>query len=290
MTELYFSEISSSLNSYYVNIQDDSPDKLWIEACLKRFNGYPNLEQLWKLVDEVWIEFGCDKDLSEANLSAFYSHPVWLLNGLFMEQDQASLNNRRCFVDYVVSHSPARVADIGGGFGALARMIGKACPNAQIEIIEPYPHPEAIRRAEEVTNVNYCPQLTGDYDLLIATDVFEHVPDPIALVQATAKHLKLNGTYLIANCFYPVVLCHLPETFHFRYSWNEILAALGLKPSRHVAYGQVFTKEVSEGSVERARLLEKRSQSMFRWLDSLPVIRWKTQAASSIFSTFAKAL
>jgi hypothetical protein len=290
MTELYSDKtlnFSNFLSSNYIDIQNDGSDKPWIEVCLKRFNGYPNLEQLWKLMDEVWIEFGCDKDLSEANLSAFYSHPIWLLNGLFIEQDQASLSNRRCFVNYVVSQSPARVADIGGGFGTLARMIGEACPNAQIEIIEPHPHPEAIRRVEEIANVTYCPQLSGDYDLLIATDVFEHVPDPIALVQATAKHLKLNGNYLIANCFYPVILCHLPETFHFRYSWNQVLEALGLEPGKPVAYGFEFNKR-TEGFIDRARSLEKQSQRMFGWFDGLPILRGKVRFGRFIFSSLAR--
>ena len=201
MTESYSSENSNLLNPDNISIRDNCLDKSWLENCFKRFNGYPNLEQLWKLVDEVWIEFGCDKNLNEANLSAFYSHPVWLLNGLLTENDERSFNNRKYFTNYVVEQAPMRVADIGGGFGTLARMIGTACPQAQIEIIEPHPHPEAIHLTEALANVKYCPQLSGNYDLLIAPDVFEHVPDPISLVEATASHLKLGGKYLIAIVF-----------------------------------------------------------------------------------------
>lgn len=286
MTESYSSENSNLLNPDNISIRDNCLDKSWLENCFRRFGGYPDLEQLWKLVDEVWIEFGCDKNLNEANLSVFYSHPVWLLNGLFIEQDQASLSNRQCFVNYAVNQAPVRVADIGGGFGTLARMIGTACPQAQIEIIEPHPHPEAIHRTEALANVKYCPQLSGNYDLLIATDVFEHVPDPIALVEATASHLKLGGKYLIANCFYPVILCHLPQTLHFRYSWNEVLAALGLKPEKQIAYGYEFTRELG-GSIERARFLEQRSQKMSKWFDSLPINRGKTRIGSLVFSALS---
>lgn len=287
MTELYSSENKNLLNPDNISIRDNCLDKSWLENCFKRFSGYPDLEQLWKLVDEVWIEFGCDKNLNEANLFAFYSHPVWLLNGLLTENDERSFSNRKYFTNYVAEQAPMRVADIGGGFGTLARMIGTTCPHAQIEIIEPHPHPEAIHRTEELANVKYCSQLSGNYDLLIATDVFEHVADPIALVEATASHLKLGGKYLIANCFYPVVLCHLPQTFHFRYSWNEVLAALGLKPGKQIAYGYEFTKELG-GSIERARSLEQRSQSMFRWFDSFPTNRGKTRINSLVFSAFAR--
>lgn len=264
-------------------------DSIYLEGCFQLYGGYPSLQQLYKLMDDTWREIGCDEDLSESNLSAFYSHPVWLLNGIFIEQDQTSLNNRKIFLDYIVDESPVRVGDIGGGFGTLARMIGKACPHTQIEVIEPHPHPEAIRRANELSNVNYCPELSGQYDLLIATDVFEHVPDPITLVQATASHLKPNGKYLIANCFYPVILCHLPQTFHFRYSWNVVLAALGLKPGKQVAYGWEFTQQ-EEGSIERARFVENQSQKIFPWIQSLPIGRGKVRLGRILFRFFASIL
>ena len=83
------------------------------------------------------------------------------------------------------------------------------------------------------------------------------------------------------------ILCHLPQTFHFRYSWNEVLAALGLKPGKQIAYGYEFTKELG-GSIERARFLEQRSQKIFKWFDSLPINRGKTRIGSLFFSIFAR--
>ncbi|MEA1048976.1 class I SAM-dependent methyltransferase [Lamprobacter modestohalophilus] len=124
------------------------------------------------------------------------AHPVWLLNGLFIEQHAQSLDNRRRFTDWVAAQSPRRVADYGGGFGGLARMIGAACPSAEVEVIEPHPHPLAIERARRSPNVHYRPALDGEYDILIATDVFEHVPDPLGLAAETAAALKPGGHYL----------------------------------------------------------------------------------------------
>ena len=84
-------------------------------------------------------------------------------------------------------------------------------------MIEPHPHPLAIERARRSLNVRYRAALNGEYDILIATDVFEHVPDSLGLAVETAAALKPDGHYLIANCFYPAALCHLPSTFQFRY-------------------------------------------------------------------------
>jgi len=39
-------------------------------------------------MDLVWDDYGCDnKNLNWENIGKFYSHPVWLLNGLFIETD-----------------------------------------------------------------------------------------------------------------------------------------------------------------------------------------------------------
>lgn len=244
-------------------------ERKWLEGVFKRFAGYPSLEQLWQVMDEPWKALGCDPNVMDERIGAYYSHPVWLLNGLFIEQHAQSLENRRHFLDWVVSQKPQRVADYGGGFGGLARMIGEACPNAVVEVIEPHPHPVAIARAEATANVRYRSELEGQYDILIATDVFEHVPDPLGLAVETAGSLRIGGTYLIANCFQPVIQCHLPQTFHFRHSWDLALRAVGLEPGESVCYGKAYTR-VGELAVTAGRVIEKRSQKSWALTQYLP--------------------
>lgn len=245
-------------------------ERSWLEQVFDRYDAsFPNLDQIWQLMDEVWEGFDCDPECMDERIGAFYSHPVWLLNGLFIEQHDLSLDNRRAFTDWVAQQAPARIADYGGGFGSLARMVGLACPETSVEVIEPHPHPAAIARAEETANVRYRPALSGEYDILIATDVFEHVPDPLGLVEETARHLRPDGRYLIANCFWPVIACHLPQTFHFRYSWDDALTALGLMPEEMVCYGRSFRRQ-GPLSLERARGVEQRSRRWFPWLERLP--------------------
>lgn len=244
-------------------------DRVWLLNVFERFQGYPTLEQLWALMDAPWLDLECDSSIMDARIGAFYSHPVWLLNGLFIEQHDLSIENRQRFAEWVVNQNPKRVAEFGGGFGGLARKIGGAMPSVEIEVIEPHPHPIAIARAEKTANVRYHASLNEEYDVMIATDVFEHVPDPLQLVADTAEHLRAGGQYLIANCFYPVILCHLPQTFHFRYSWSAMMKAIGLKPVASVAYGQVFRRE-GEINLEAGRRLERISQSLWPYTQHLP--------------------
>ena len=245
-------------------------ERRWLSDVFTRFNGHPSLEQLWALMDEVWDKFECDPANMNQAIHDFYSHPVWLLNGLFTERHELSLYNRELFADWVANLSPLRVAEIGGGFGCLARMIGRRVPKARVEIIEPHPNPVAIMRAKKSENVFYENSLVGLYDVMVATDVFEHVDDPLVLASETAQFLHVGGQYLIANCFSPVIKCHLPQTYHFRYSWDIALEAMGLIPCNSVVYGRVYIRKSHEISLERARRVEAISRQIWRFTKYLP--------------------
>ena len=227
------------------------------------------LEGMWALMDAAWEECQCDQEVMDDRIARFYAHPVWLLNGLFIEQHVESLNNRRDFTDYVASLKPRRIADFGGGYGTLARMIGSRCSDTEVHIIEPHPHAAAVSLAEQTHNVRYVPEFSGEYNVLIATDVFEHVPDPLALVERTAAHLRTGGEYLIANCFWPVILCHLPSTFHFRWSWDAAMKAMNLQPGKPVTYGRAYQKTGPVSSIT-ARKVENRSKHWFRLIERMP--------------------
>jgi hypothetical protein len=244
-------------------------ERAYLSEVFEQCGGYPSLQQLWQLMDQPWQALGCDPLHLDERVSAYYNHPVWLLNGLFIEQDPQSLDHRQAFAHWVASIRPARVADYGGGFGGLARLLGAALPEAQVEVVEPHPHAAAIALAAETPNVRYVPELSGSYDLLVATDVFEHVPDPIGLAVATAAHLPIGGTYLMANCFAPVIACHLPQLFHLSIGWDQAMRAMGLQPREIVQYGRAYerTGQLSEKAARRAESLARR---VYPWVKPLP--------------------
>ena len=251
-----------------VNAYLNEEEKFYLKDIFTRHQGYPSLEQLWMLMDQQWNANGCDPMLIDHRVSSFYRHSVWLLNGLFIEQDPESLKYRNAFATWVKDKAPARVADFGGGFGSLARLIGAALPGTQVEVVEPHPHPAAIALAEQTPNVRYVPELSGVYDLMIATDVFEHVPDPIGLALSTASHLCVGGRYLIANCFAPVIKCHLPHLFHLQIGWDEAMRAMGLEPQEKVKYARAFER-IDALNEQAARNIETLSYRLYPWLSIL---------------------
>ena len=202
-----------------------------LDRLLAEVGANPSLEQLWQLMDQAWQQCGCNnRRPSSEQLATFYSHPVWLLNGMFIEQDQVSMGHRKAIAAAVVSLEPEHVLDFGGGFGTLARLIAEALPKAKIAICEPYPSRHGIESCQPFLNIRFVPELRRQsIDVLLSTDVLEHVPDPLALLAAMVDAVRPGGHLLIANCFYPVILCHLPCTFHLRHSFDDFCRALGLE-------------------------------------------------------------
>ena len=259
--------------SQYLTINEvaqlEQKEKLWLDEILTINNGLPSLNEIWSIMDEVWNRSDCDKNPTDENVNTFYSHPVWILNGLFVEKHDESFENRLRFTNWAVSKNPKLVADYGGGFGSLARMIGSKLPSAQVHIIEPHAHPVAVAKASELNNVTYLKSFDGIYDIMIATDVFEHVPDPLDLLFKTTKFLRTDGLYLIANCFFPVIQCHLPKCFHLRNSWSSIIKNVGLEFVENLEYGSVFRKS-GYANMVRARILEERSKKIYKLFKYIP--------------------
>jgi 2-polyprenyl-3-methyl-5-hydroxy-6-metoxy-1,4-benzoquinol methylase len=236
----------------------------------------PSLEQLWSLMDQAWDMYGCNYQHPDSDrLASFYRDSVWLLNGMFIEQHDESMSHRQAITAAVVSLLPERVLDFGGGFGTLARLLATALPNTEVTICEPYPPRHGIESCKPFANIRFIPKLTTQsVDVLVSTDVLEHVPDPLSLLAAMVDAVRPGGHLLIANCFYPVIACHLPCTFHLRYSFNDFCRALGLEVLGPCvgSHATIYRRtHVLKPNWMRLRVMECYSQFRFRWG------QWKAQ-------------
>jgi SAM-dependent methyltransferase len=264
-------------------------DRESIEGLLRMVGtNEPTLEQIWLCMDIIWDQLHCNnKDLDSHKVDLFYRHPVWLLNGLFIEQHAESLRNREIVSDWIAQTDVIRIADFGGGFGTLARMIAAKRPQTDIDVIEPYPHPLVFEKCRQFTNISYRTALCGEYDLIVAMDVFEHVSDPLCLIYETTRYLKCGGIYLTANCFHPVIKCHLPGTFHFRYSWNLAMRLMRLRYIDSVCYGCAFEK-TGDASLMGARVLEAVSGLVFPVIEASRAARSRARLRTRLRNAFAR--
>jgi len=256
-----------------------SLEKDEIEKLLKREkSGLDDLEQMWYLMDLIWDDYDCDnKDLNWEKIGAFYSHPVWLLNGLFIEQHEVSMGHRNSISDWVVKNNFKNVVDYGGGFGTLARLIAQKDENISMNIYEPHPSGFGLKRAAEFDNINIIGKLGSNYDCLVSTDVLEHVPDPLNDFTNMIKSVKVGGYLVIANCFTPVIKCHLPQTFHLRYTFNQFAKMMGLEVVGILegSHATIFRKiSDDEVNMSEVRFYEKLSKVSFPIIEVLkPILR-----------------
>lgn len=237
------------------------------------------LEQIWYLLNRTWEEMGCDnKTLDWEKIGRFYAHPVWLLNGLFIESHDISMNIRQSITHYVAQKGFKHICDYGGGFGTLAREIAKACPDSMIEIYEPFPSEYGQKCIAQFPNISFVSTLQAErYDCLISTDVLEHVDDVLGTFHTMLASLKIDGEALIGNCFYPVIDCHLPKHFHFRYTFKYIAQQMGVKylgDIQGAEYVQIYHKHERESLNFMIRAAGGGSKCLFILLNLLkPIIK-----------------
>jgi len=168
-----------------------------LEIYLKNFdkNNPPKVDDIWNIMNQVWDDMGVDnKYYDSEQLSKYYSHPVWFLNGLFIEIDQESTNNRKSIAGYFKNKENLKILDYGGGFGTLAKEIAKITPSSKVGIYEPYASKYAYKNIQEFKNIKIVNNLKENYyDVLVNTDILEHVEKPIELIAIYNKCIKKGG-------------------------------------------------------------------------------------------------
>jgi len=181
-------------------------------------------------MDEIWTSCGCDAShYDERKYAQFYGHPIWLLNGIFVEQHAESRGHRVAIAEALRLTGSKTILDFGGGFGTLARLITDLMPESRIDIWDPFPPRHGIEVCKSIPNIQFISSPHDEsYDALTCTDVLEHVHDPLVLLVDMIAKVRLGGTLVIYNCFYPLIKCHLPCTFHFIRTFDEFCSMLGL--------------------------------------------------------------
>ncbi len=215
-----------SLDNYLLSIDERKA----LESMLAQAGQDMSLQDLYRLMDEVWESYGCDASHYDAKKYAqFYGHPVWLLNGIFVEQHLESRGHRVAIAEALRLSGSETILDFGGGFGTLARLITALMPQAKVDIWDPFPPLHGIEVCKSNPNIQFISSPQDEsYDALTCTDVLEHVHDPLVLLADMVAKVRLGGTLVIYNCFYPLIQCHLPSTFHLIKTFDQFCSMMGL--------------------------------------------------------------
>ena len=212
----------------------------------------PSVEWIWQEMDRIWDALGLDNRvaLQGQAIGDFYSHPIWVV----------SIQHRDAIALFVSQLGVERIADYGGGFGELAQKLSAVDSKIHIDIVEPYPSTLGIQRIKQGTHIRFIKDFENQYDCVIAQDVLEHIERPLELVEQLVAATKLGGYLIFANCFYPVIKCHLPSTFYLRHTFKWVMRGAGLEFIGQVAgvnHAMIFRRV---GNVNKTR---------FKFLESI---------------------
>lgn len=231
-------------------------------------NTKPDVEDMWNIMNQVWDDMNLDNlNYTEAELNKYYSHPVWFLNGLFIECDKTSMEHRKSIAEYFKDKNNLKIVDYGGGFGTLAKEIAKVSPTSTIDIYDPHASEFAYKNVGDFKNISIISEIKlNHYDFLVNTDFIEHVEDPLEYIIQHNKMLKNNGVLISHWNFSDIIKCHLPKNFHFKYSMNKIIPLLGFSDEIiNENHGHYFKKEkiVDEEDIKKAYKKARKSKNIY---------------------------
>jgi hypothetical protein len=83
----------------------------------------------------------------------------------------------------------------------------------------------------------------------------------------------------MANCFAPVIACHLPQLFHLSIGWDQAMRAIGLQPMESVRYGRAYERT---GSLDEqaAHRVDAFARHVYSWVKPLP--KGRTRAGRAL--------
>ena len=173
-------------------------------------------------------------DINEINKFSNHAAHWWDLNGEFKSLHE--INPLRVgYIQQKIALANKAVIDIGCGGGILAESMAKLGANVTgIDMSEAALNVAKLHQHESNTCINYQLTTAEDiaaehpehYDIVTCLEMLEHVPDPIAIIQACAKLAKPNGhlffstlnrnmkSYLFAILGAEYVLKLLPKNTH----------------------------------------------------------------------------
>src|SRR5680860_739139 len=271
----------TTLRSFIAGLDVPEEERAQLRGILDRMPEKVCVQDLWRSMDVTWDQLGCDQTRPESpEVDHFYDHPVWLLNGAFVELDALSNGHRQAIVEWIgerlctgrLKDHSIRVLDYGGGFGTLARIIAESVPNAHVDLFEPFAHRAVWDAASDFPNLDVVAELKGPYDFVVAQDVFEHLPQPLASLREISALLRPGGFLIVVNNFTSCIKAHLPQTFHLRWTFWLFARLMGFAPFRKKPFlqAQAYRRGAARpASPSLVSLAEKGSRAVSPGLNSL---------------------
>lgn len=193
-----------------------------VYTCLKKLNKPRKLNTLFsadislrttrKFLNTEWERVNTN---SAKEVKEFYDSPIWIIDSLLTETDVCSVKMRLNAVKCISIFDHSKVLDYGGGFGIIAEMAGKIFPNSIITLYEISRNRKHIQEKINMENVTVTNKLSSKYDVVISTEVLEHVHNPIKHILKMKRLINKGGGLILTYSFNDYLKCHLPENYRY---------------------------------------------------------------------------
>lgn len=154
---------------------------------------------------------------------------------------------------------PMCVCDVGCGAGEVLWEMAKMLPgNVQLVGFEPSPQAQAMQRHDpngrvRFTKENFLTTSTTYFDLLLAMDVFEHIPDYLGFLQAMRSRADF-------------ALFHIPLELT---AYNLIRGGLLLGSKKTLGHLHFFDRDTALSAIESCGYTII-SENYTNWIEELP--------------------
>jgi len=131
-------------------------------------------------------------------------------------------------INYLPRVEGLKVLDFGGGIGSLSLLLNKR--GAAVDYLDLPGVVSDFARSRSDGRISFIDSLSDKreiYDLIVAIDVFEHLPDLPEQLSVLAQALKPDGVLFFHNNFGQLDL--FPQHIDWRQEWSDLLAKAGFK-------------------------------------------------------------
>ncbi len=251
------------LRSYQEELDQLRKSQFWEDVenyVIQYLHSPPTIEELWRILDRVWEDMKVNGG-NQHSLIDYYSHPIWLYNGLVTEVDQVSVKKRYEIVSVAKKFHPQSILDMGGGTGVLLKMAHEELPTAlRLDLVDISTKLkgricEILRPFGRIRVLDHS---APPYDIVFSTEVMEHLPNPFQALSTVNHSLKRGGVLIGTWSFYPMIKAHLPANLCLARFFHRLIPLFGFRFLETVKNGSlifIFEKIKDLGPV-RFKILE----------------------------------
>ncbi len=197
-----------------MNINEEIKEKYSNARCLKIINdflqkdlSYQDVDDLEKIVDEEWKR-------NYKNFDKYYTYEyVYVALNCFKKYSKNSVFKT---FEYLGSEKINKILDLGAGIGLTTNLLQDLFPNSEVYYLNleksiQNDFFEKIKK-EKIKIINNEEDLyNNSFDIVFASELFEHIEKPIELLEKTMK--ICNKYYVTSNAFGPEAYGHFTSYF-----------------------------------------------------------------------------